>query len=78
MKRFILLLAFAARLPRKALIPTAMLFVLAAPIQPLLGSIGANHAPVVGALHVLNGVAIFGLTVRIIAAGGRGRPTSPA
>jgi hypothetical protein len=65
----ILLAAFVARPGRTTLGESILLFVLAGPIQPILGMTGANHAAWVGSLHVLNGLLILALTARIAVPG---------
>jgi hypothetical protein len=62
----VLIAALIARPSRGSVITAAVLFVLAAPLQPLLGSLGADKAAWVGMLHVLNGVAILALSGNLL------------
>jgi hypothetical protein len=50
-----------ARAHPRTLRPAIALAVLAIPVEPVLGEAG-KHAPVIGALHALNGLAICALT----------------
>jgi asparagine N-glycosylation enzyme membrane subunit Stt3 len=62
----VLVAALIARPSRRAVIMAVVLFVLAAPLQPLLGSLGADKAAWLGMLHVLNGIAILGLSGNLL------------
>lgn len=62
----VLIAALVARPSRGAVIMAVALFVLAAPVQPVLGSLGADKAAWVGILHVLNGIAIFALSGNLL------------
>jgi Family of unknown function (DUF6220) len=62
----VLVAALIARPSRRAVIIAVVLFVLAAPVQPLLGSLGADEAAWVGMLHALNGIAILGLSGHLL------------
>src|ERR1700710_363235 len=68
----ILIAALVARVSRKTVIQAVVLFLLAAPIQPLLADWGKHHAWV-GALHALVGLLIlgacFGLSRKLAAPG---------
>lgn len=55
----------AARQHRRTLGMAVILAVLAVPVEPLLGEAG-KHAPWVGALHALVGVAIAALLFRLL------------
>ena len=61
-----------ARSHPRTLRPAITLAVLAIPVEPLLGEAG-KHAPVVGALHALNGLAICALTGWLLVATRRRR-----
>jgi Na+/proline symporter len=56
-----------ARANRRTLRLAVALAVLAIPVEPLLGEAG-QRAPVLGALHALTGLAICGLTARLLVA----------
>lgn len=58
----ILVAALVERRSRAAVVRAAVLFVLAGPVQPVLGTLGADEAAWVGMLHAVNGVAIMALT----------------
>jgi hypothetical protein len=55
-----------ARANRRTLRLAVALAVLAIPVEPLLGEAG-QHAPALGALHALTGLAIFALTAWLLA-----------
>jgi Family of unknown function (DUF6220) len=57
----VLVAALIARRSRRSVIMSVVLFVLAGPVQPFLGSLGADKAAWVGMLHAVNGLAILGL-----------------
>jgi cell division protein FtsW (lipid II flippase) len=61
----VLIAALVARRSRRSVIMSVVLFVLAVPVQPFLGSLGADKAAWVGMLHALNGIAILGLAVNL-------------
>jgi hypothetical protein len=75
----------AARGHTRTLWLAAAVALLALPVEPLLGDTG-QHIPALGALHALNGLAIFALTGwltgetarRRAAARGPGRAAAPA
>ncbi|MHB8571709.1 MAG: DUF6220 domain-containing protein [Candidatus Dormibacteria bacterium] len=62
-----ILIAFAARLPRRAAIQTVGLFVLMV-LQFLLGAVGSSGTSVaiIGGLHGINALAIVGLAVSLL------------
>jgi hypothetical protein len=62
----VLIAALIARPSRRSVITAVVLFVLAAPVQPVLGSLGADQAAWVGMLHALNGIAILGLSGNLL------------
>ena len=57
---FILILALIARPGRRAVILSAVLFLLAVLVQSLLASL-ANNTVLFGGLHALDGLAILGI-----------------
>lgn len=57
----------AARAHRRTVWPAVAVAVLAIPVEPLLAEAG-RHAPAVGALHALNGLAICALAGWLLAA----------
>jgi hypothetical protein len=57
----------AARAHRRTVWPAVTMAVLAIPVEPLLGEVG-RHAPAVGALHALSGLAICALAGWLLAA----------
>ncbi|MDX6431387.1 MAG: hypothetical protein QOE54_3753 [Streptosporangiaceae bacterium] len=62
----ILITALIARPSRRSVISSVVLFVLAGPVQPVLGSLGADKAAWVGMLHAVNGVAILALAGNLL------------
>jgi uncharacterized metal-binding protein len=62
----VLIAALISRPSKPAMIIAAVLFVLAAPVQPILASIGKDHAWV-GGLHALVGIGILALFGRLSA-----------
>lgn len=62
----VLVAALIARPSRRSVIMAVVLFVLAAPVQPFLGSLGADTAAWVGMLHALNGIAILALSGNLL------------
>jgi hypothetical protein len=72
----VLIAALVARQSRRSVIMSVVLFVLAGPVQPFLGSLGADTAPWVGMLHAVNGIAILGLAGNLLGqALARGKPS---
>lgn len=63
---FVLIVALVARQSRRSMIMSVVLFVLAGPVQPFLGSLGADKAAWVGILHAVNGIAILGLAGNLL------------
>ena len=57
----VLIAAIVARPGRRPLIAAIVLFVLAAPIQPILAAAGKNDGVGWGALHAFVGVVILGM-----------------
>lgn len=57
----VLIAAFIARANNRMLIQASLLFIMAAPLQQVLASVGKDH-PWVGAIHALVGVFILGAT----------------
>ncbi len=57
----VLIAALVARPGTRRMVQAAVLFVLAAPIQPFLADLGKDHGAWWGALHALVGVAIIGM-----------------
>jgi cytochrome b561 len=62
----VLIAALVARQTRRSVIMSVVLFVLAGPVQPFLGSLGADQAAWVGMLHAVNGIAILGLAGNLL------------
>lgn len=62
----VLIAALVARRSRRSVIMSVVLFVLAGPVQPFLGSLGADKAAWVGMLHAVNGIAILGLAGNLL------------
>lgn len=63
-----LVAALIARPDRTVVIQAIVLFILAVPLQPMLGTFGEGGSQWVGALHALNGVAITGLSGALMGA----------
>ena len=57
----VLIAAVVARPGRRPLVAAILLFLLAAPIQPMLADLGKHHGAWWGAVHAFVGVAILGL-----------------
>ena len=74
----ILVAALIERRSRATVIRTVVLFVLAGPVQPVLGTLGADQAAWVGMLHAVNGVAIMALTGITMNEARAPRPPRPA
>lgn len=62
----VLVAALIARQSRRSVIMAVALFVVAAPVQPVLGTLGADQAAWVGMLHALGGLAILGLAGNVL------------
>lgn len=56
-----LIVVLAAGIGTRAVVMALVLAVLAAPVQPVLATLGKNDSPWLGALHALVGVAIMAL-----------------
>jgi hypothetical protein len=60
-----LIVALVTRSHRRVLVQSALLPLLAGPVQHALATAGTDHAPWVGSLHVLTGVLILVLESRL-------------
>ncbi len=74
----ILVAALIEHRSRATVIRAVVLFVLAGPVQPVLGTLGADKAAWVGMLHAVNGIAIMALTGMLMSGARSPRPPRPA
>jgi hypothetical protein len=74
----ILIAVLIERRSRTTVIRAVALFVLAGPVQPVLGTLGADKAAWVGMLHAVNGIAIMALNGMLVSEARSPRPARPA